>query len=77
MNWSKFQVTPENGWTDEIKEIKLKEAEQQDVNHMDLGKLPQTETNGENILEETRDGHKSSASTVEMLEYSPKDYTFK
>lgn len=65
------------GWTDEIKEIKFKEVEQQVINHMDLGKLSQTETNGKNILEETRDGHESSVSTVETLEYSPKDYTFK
>lgn len=65
------------GGTDEIKEIKFKEEEQQVINHMDLGKRSQTETNGENILEETRDGHESSASTEEMLEHSSKDYTFK
>ena len=47
------------------------------MNHMDLGKLSQTERNGESILEETRDGHESSASLVEMLEYSPEDYTSK
>lgn len=43
---------------------------------MDLGKLSKTETNGENILEETRESHESSAS-IEMLEYSPQDDTFK
>lgn len=33
--------------------------------------------NGENILEETRDGHEKSASLIEMLGYSPEDYTSK
>lgn len=59
-----------------MKEIKFKGLEQQVINHRDLGKLSQTEANGENILEETREGHESSASSiVEMLEYSPGDYT--
>lgn len=49
-------------------------VEQQVINHMALGKLSRTERNGKNILEETGDGHESSAPMLEMLENSPEDY---
>lgn len=67
------------GWTNKIKKIKFKEVEQQVINHTDLRKTltDWNEMNGENILEETRDGHEKSASLVETLEYSPEDYTSK
>lgn len=51
--------------------------EQQVINHRDLGKCSQTEAKGENILEETRDGHESRCFLVEMLGYSPEDCTSK
>lgn len=47
------------------------------INHMDLGKLSQTERSRENILKGTRDAPESSASLAGMPEYSPEDYTFK
>ena len=68
--WTGQSFRWHRGWADEIKEIKFKEEEQQVINHMDLGKLSQTETNGESILEETRDGHESGASITEMVKYS-------
>lgn len=70
MNWSKVSGDSRE-WTNEIKEIKFKEVEQQVINHQDPGKRSYSEMNGENVLVETRASPEITASIVGQPESSP------